>query len=108
MQADKVHRYKQKLGIWVLYVIETNRDNYYYVGISCRIEGRIHDHSRGKVWFTKVYGVKTVDFVDGFDTQKAAEMSERRLIREMRKAGICVGGLTSRHVKLRRHGKHAW
>ncbi len=79
---------------WWLYLIDCQKDNHFYVGITSRLADRIYAHSRGQGSVpTKAYGVKRVTPIEVFQTRPLAEKAETALSRELRQAGCyCTGG----------------
>lgn len=89
------------MPIVVLYQIECQTPNHFYVGISSHIEDRLHRHSSGKgAVFTRLHGVKHSTLICTYEDVQAAKMAEWELVKILRSKGhITCGAGSSRARK---------
>ena len=69
---------------WYVYFLKSEKERWYYVGSTNRLEERLKEHNLGKVFSTKLYcPLKLVYFLN-FATGKEARNYERK-IKDMRR-----------------------
>lgn len=83
-----------------LYRIECQTPEHIYVGISRRVWNRIADHDRGHgAVFTRKHGVKSVEIVAEFKTEREAKAAEWTLVLKLSKRFVVRGaGRTANNI----------
>jgi predicted GIY-YIG superfamily endonuclease len=71
-------------GRFILYFIECQTENHFYVGISSALGRRLEKHYRGKGSpFVRKHGIACIRILDSFPTRAGAEAAEDRLTRQL-------------------------
>ena len=65
--------------MWYVYIIKSEKNNWYYVGSTNRLSERISEHNNGLVRSTKHYLPLSIVFTKNFESEKDARSYERLL-----------------------------
>lgn len=64
---------------WYIYFIKSEKEHWYYVGSTNRLEERVKEHNLGKVYSTKLHRPLELVYSIRFDTEKEARLYERKV-----------------------------
>ncbi len=65
--------------MFFVYILKSNKRDWYYVGSTNRLEERIKEHNSGKVRSTKSFIPFEIVYAKKFNTENEARLYERKL-----------------------------